>query len=154
MANDFILICCKFGIESSIIKFVFVDVFDSLQRQLSERWSHIRPDQMKLFYSVPGHGRCILRNQSDMESMISLVQVLGLRIVEVIVEIDHSSISIQGSQRESGLESRVVDKSLYSFLSRQCAFHSAQCAFHRTQCILIIAEITATRCCCRPMPHM
>lgn len=84
-ACDYVFVLCKYGSDSLVIRLLRSSSFDGLLRYVTGNWSSLDPQNCGFSYSVPGHQRCFLRNDSELADMFGLVDAFELKFIDVNV---------------------------------------------------------------------
>ena len=90
-----VVLQCKYRDETLVINMTGNRSLNHLLANIFGRWNES--------YSISGHSCCSLKSDVNVNNMFDLVRILGLRVVEIAVEVSNSctrsSVAIVSCQR-------------------------------------------------------
>ncbi|KAL7170385.1 hypothetical protein ACSBR2_035284 [Camellia fascicularis] len=98
-----IILLCKYDDETLVINMASNRSLIHLLANICGRWNDLNLNYVCVSHSISGHSCCSLKSDVDVNNMFNFVGTLGLRIVEIVVEVSNSctrsSVAIVSCQR-------------------------------------------------------
>ncbi|KAH7845006.1 hypothetical protein Vadar_034106 [Vaccinium darrowii] len=82
---DSVILLCKYGSHTAVIKCCRGSLYEDLVRKLCLKFRKLRGDDMQLFYTLKDNELCLLDNNESMEVMFDLACCYGIRVFRVTV---------------------------------------------------------------------